>query len=167
MEKYFKIFERKDFSKVPQVFWDKYTEWNKQHIIQSGYPIIPIRIGICDEDLESEMYKALWNIKEKENDATFFNDGYHGELYIALNSNTIEFYLNDIINIDPFQPYEKQIMKNCSSCTPQQFTEKTQQDIFEIFDLLEEGQSKTVSCECGNIEISKVNDRLKINKIEE
>ena len=61
---------------------------------------------------------------------------------------------------------------DCSQCTPEEFSKKTQMDIFEIFEYLQEGKSKEVICEitddnpcCGKILISKINDKLKIKKL--
>ena len=53
----------------------------------------------------------------------------------------------------------------CSQCTPEMFSKETQLDIFEIFECLKEVESKEVECGCGIIKISKINDKLKIEKI--
>lgn len=55
---------------------------------------------------------------------------------------------------------------DCSSCTPQSFGDKSREDIFELFESLLEGESKIVNCEnCGVVQVSKINGKLKINKI--
>lgn len=53
---------------------------------------------------------------------------------------------------------------DCSQCTPEMFSDKTQLDIFDIFEYLNEGESKEIKCDCGIIKVSKINDRLKIEK---
>lgn len=59
---------------------------------------------------------------------------------------------------------EAYIINECR-CTPEEFLEKTQLDIFDLFEYLEEGTSKEVKCECGIIKLSKINDKLVIERI--
>ncbi len=57
--------------------------------------------------------------------------------------------------------------KNCSACTPEDFLDRTQLDIFDIFKDMKEGEDKYFNCsKCGDVKVSKINDKLKIEKIE-
>ena len=57
---------------------------------------------------------------------------------------------------------------DCSICTPEEFKEKTGQDIFEIYNSLADNEELIIECVgCGFIKISKINNRLKIIKKDE
>lgn len=102
------IYERKDFNILPDFFWKGFNEKNKENILKTGYPIIPILVMICHKDIENESMKEFWNYKENsEISGVFHLEFYAGDFFIAINVNTIEYYITDQLNNWDFKtPYE-------------------------------------------------------------
>lgn len=93
-----KIYEKQDFKDLPYYFWELWLDKLKKEIIINSYPLFLIRVGICKKEDEGELYKKLWNINNKKNDATFYHYWYKNGKYIGLQLNTIFDYAEMSVN---------------------------------------------------------------------
>ena len=64
------------------------------------YPLFLIRVGICDKEEVGVLYKKMWNIKNEQNDATFYHKWYKDGKFIGLQVNTIFDYAE--MSVDDF-----------------------------------------------------------------
>jgi len=91
-----KVYKREDFIHLPDWFWVGFDKKNKDMIIKSGYPIIPILIMICEMDEEIESSHEFWNLKNDDATTGVFNcEFYEGDYFVSINFNTIEYYITD------------------------------------------------------------------------
>jgi hypothetical protein len=66
----------------------------KIEIINTGFPLFVVRVGICEKPEQSKMYKELFDIKQEHNDSTFYQDFELEGLYIGIQLNTIFDYVD-------------------------------------------------------------------------
>jgi len=107
-----KIYERDNFNGLPEWFWETFNEKNKKSIISSGYPIIPIRVMICDKDEMNESWKKFHDINHNQGNISgiFVTDFDYLDHHVVINLNTIEYYITDkLLDWDLKTPYEEWI----------------------------------------------------------
>lgn len=104
------IYERKDFKKLGHWFWIGFNKKNNENIINTGYPLILIRVVISK--LEEDSYKSFHDLNESsEIKGVFYSEFTDGPFHVGMFINTIEYYITDKLeNWDCKTPYE--LLKN-------------------------------------------------------
>ena len=106
------VYKKEDFIHLPDWFWIGFDKKNKENIIKSGYPIIPILVMICKTDDEEEASHEFWNLKDDDETTGIFNcEFYDGDYFVSINYNTIEYYITGLETWDFKSSYEELISK--------------------------------------------------------
>lgn len=93
-----RIYEREDFKHLSQWVWIGFNKKNTLSIMNSGYPIIPIRFIICDKSEVGEAHQVLHETNEKSKvKGTFWYEFTDGPFFVGMFVNTIEYYITDKI----------------------------------------------------------------------
>jgi hypothetical protein len=95
-----RIYERddNDFKDLAHWFWIGFNKKNTWSIVETGYPIFPIRVIICDKSEETEAHHFLHERNEKSKvKGTFWYEFTDGPFFVGMFVNTIEYYITDKI----------------------------------------------------------------------